>query len=749
MNLDVGDTLTNWELSRKILGLDTFTGCLLSKGNNTISSSSSSNTSSSSESIPSNYCRDKYYYQRTLDLGYESFLWFGPVVVLCTERCSTVRFNTTCPPVELRNRPGNDDDSDVFNNDNNHHHHHNYCVCRNQDHVPWMTCNQTLSNIFQPISMKRYYFSYIFDDINDINDNCYHGNYDHVKKLFNRNISCLSGKKYTLDHTYSHDKNSSSSKSGSSSSLSGSAVSRDSDRSTTKIYHHSMDNMQANVVSKKKTKKISVVTKHENHNDQYHHQQEQQKKLQRNQHHDKRLLMTHNQHYIVDHSYDNYDNEVERNNDSVNNITNHVGDGDDYNKKYGDENDVVLLISSQVLTNVDNFLEIDMYKRFLNVHNSNYSYSNSSSSNDGDNNTHKHMVIIDIDPNLKHRYQKCIQSSCLYEKINNIHRLLHHYPNSSHNYNHKDHYDANKHVDNGHNDSKENNSNIYKHNYYNSIAIDNMKFPFDNTDDMIFQRKISEFLTISYMSIDMHKLKSPNTVVLNSCETNDYDSGRSSSSSNSNCSSKSHGITIGFIYCDEMLLLNEAYDHNEINRWIIDQAIILNNQLIYNIILIIIGGSSSNNTLYIIQNVKDYITMTIILSDYDYIDDDHSISNSSSSSSSSSSSGSGSGSSRISSSSSSNNSSHLHRDISCKGLYYDTKSWRYMKIYMNTYKKKKYGGGHHYHHHNHQQQQQYHSHYSNEYNSNYRNGYNQEVGIIKMNFMKQNKLQIRSDTIMI
>ena len=59
-----------------------------------------------------------------------------------------------------------------------------------------------------------------------------------------------------------------------------------------------------------------------------------------------------------------------------------------------------------------------------------------------------------------------------------------------------------------------------------------------------------------------------------------------------------------------MMLLNEAYDHNEINRWIIDQAIILNNQFIHNIILIIIGGSSSG-TLYIIQNVKDYITMTI------------------------------------------------------------------------------------------------------------------------------------------
>jgi hypothetical protein len=372
----------------------------------------------------SNYCRDKYYCQRTLELGYESFSWFGPVVVLCTERCSTVRFNTTCPPVELRNRPGNDDDdddgsdSDVFNNHNNNHH-HNYCVCRNQDQMSWMTCNQTLSNIFQPISMKRYYFSYIYDD--DINDNYYNGNNDHDNKLFNRNISYLSGKNYTLDHTYNHDKNSSSSKCGSNISMSGSAVSRDSDRSTTKTYHNSKDNMQGTVVSKKKTKKISVLTKidfhkHENHNDQYHHQQQQQKKLQRNQHHhDKRLLTKHDQQYVLDHhsydNHDNHDNEIERNNDSVNNIINHVGDGDDYNKEYVDDNDVVLLISSQLLTNVDNFLEIDMYKRFLNVHNNNHSYSSSSSSIYGDNNIHKHMVIIDIDLHSKHHHQKCIQSS--------------------------------------------------------------------------------------------------------------------------------------------------------------------------------------------------------------------------------------------------------------------------------------------------------------------------------------------------
>ena len=218
-----------------------------------------------------------------------------------------------------------------------------------------------------------------------------------------------------------------------------------------------------------------------------------------------------------------------------------------------------------------------------------------------------------------------------------------------------------------------------------------------------------------------------------------------------------------------MMLLNEAYDYNEINRWIIDQAIILNNQFIYNIILIIIGSSSSSSssssnsdnysTLYIIQNVKDYITMTIILSDnYDsidnhssgYRDSDRSISSRSSSSSSRSSS-----------------SSHLHHNISCNGLYYHTKSWRYMKIYMNAYKKKNYGisnnnssssssssrsssSYHPLHNKQQKQQQQEHSQYGNEYHSNYKNNYNnQEVGMIMMNFMKQKKLHISSDIIMI
>ena len=183
------------------------------------------------------------------------------------------------------------------------------------------------------------------------------------------------------------------------------------------------------------------------------------------------------------------------------------------------------------------------------------------------------------------------------------------------------------------------------------------------------------------------------------------------------------------------MLLNEAYDYNEINRWIIDQATILNNKFIHNIILIIIGGSSSNsnNTLYIIQNVKDYITITIILSDYDSINNDHSSGYLDRSRSSS-------------SSNSSSRSSHLHQNISCKGLYYDTKSWRYLKIYMNTYRKKKYSL-----YHNHaQQQQQHNSHYSDEYHSNYKNNLNQEVGMIMMNFIKRNnKLHISSDVFVI
>jgi len=428
-----------------------------------------------------------------------------------------------------------------------------------------------------------------------------------------------------------------------------------------------------------------------------------------------------------------------------------------------------------------------MYKRFLNLHNNNnYNYSSGSSSNNSSssnsssnssssssNNTssrsndlkYKHVVIIDIDLHSKHHHQKCI-SSCLYEKINNIQRLFQHSSNSYHHmHNHEDHHNANKYDDNRHNYRKDNRSN----NNNESITIDNLKFPFDNIDNMIFQRKISEFLTISYMNIDMHILKTPNTVVLDSCETNDFDSsgssrsGSSSSSSrrsgrsiNSNYSCKKDEITIGFIYCDEMMLLNEAYDYNEINRWIIDQATILNNKFIYNIILIIIGGSSSNsnNTLYIIQNVKDYITITIILSYYDSINNDHSsgyLDRSSCSNSSRSSS-------RSSCRSSSNSrSSHLYQNISCKGLYYDTKSWRYMKIYMNTYRKKKYSL-----YHNHaqqqeqeqqqqqQQQQQHNSHYSDEYHSNYKNNLNQEVGMIMMNFIKRNnKLHISSDVFVI
>ena len=53
-----------------------------------------------------NNCMDKYYCTKALERGYDSvYIQDTNELALCTGRCATHRFDTSCPPTELRSNP--------------------------------------------------------------------------------------------------------------------------------------------------------------------------------------------------------------------------------------------------------------------------------------------------------------------------------------------------------------------------------------------------------------------------------------------------------------------------------------------------------------------------------------------------------------------------------------------------------------------------------------------------------------------